>query len=154
MNDLDEFDRAILEIVQVDNQRTHARIAQEVNLSTSAVRRRLAAMRANDIIIADVSLTNPTVQGLTFIVHVAFEREDPAIYENFKNQMIADPAVSQCYSVSGEYDFVLFAHAATPENYEQWGEKNLMTNTSIRRYSTSLVWTRNKFTTHIKPASA
>jgi len=148
---LDAFDRAILAIVQEDNQRSHASIGVQVNLSASSVRRRLAAMRESGVITADVSLTDPSKQGLTFIVHVSFEREAPALYEAFREQMNADPAVSQCYHISGDFDFVLIVHAETPAAYENWGTATLMANTAIRRYSTSLVWKRSKFTTHITP---
>jgi DNA-binding Lrp family transcriptional regulator len=148
---LDDFDRAILAIVQEDNQRSHASIGADVNLSASSVRRRLALMRKNGVITADVSLTDPSKQGLTFIVHVSFEREAPALYQAFNAQMREDPAVSQCYHISGDFDFVLIVHAATPAAYEAWGTEALMANTAIRRYSTSLVWNRGKFTTHIRP---
>ena len=148
---LDAFDRAILAIVQSDNQRSHASIGEAVNLSASSVRRRLAAMREHGVITADVSLTDPSKQGLSFIVHVSFEREDPAIYDTFNAQMNADPAVSQCYYISGDFDFLLMVHAATPEAYERWGTQTLMANAAIRRYSTALVWKRSKFTTHITP---
>lgn len=149
---LDDFDRAILAIVQQDNQRAHASIGEAVNLSASSVRRRLAALREHGIITADVSLTDPSKQGLTFIVHVSFEREDPELYQALYAQMETDPAVSQCYHISGDFDVVLIVHAATPEAYEKWGTQTLMSNTAIRRYSTSLVWNRSKFTTHITPA--
>lgn len=148
---LDDFDRAILAIVQEDNQRSHASIGKDVNLSASSVRRRLASMREAGVITADVSLTDPSKQGLTFIVHVSFEREQPALYEAFKSQINTDPAVSQCYHISGDFDFVLIVHAETPESYEAWGTETLMANAAIRRYSTSLVWNRSKFTTHITP---
>ena len=148
---LDDFDRAILAIVQKDNQRSHASIGKEVHLSASSVRRRLAVLRDNGVITADVSLTDPSKQGLTFIVNISFEREDPALYDAFHQQMNADPAVSQCYYISGDFDFLIIAHAATPEAYEAWGTEALMANTAIRRYTTSLVWKRSKFTTHITP---
>jgi len=148
---LDSFDRAILAMVQANNLHTHAEIGKAVNLSASSVRRRLAAMRKNGTIIGDVSLTDPSKQGLTFLVHVSFEREAPEIYDAFAEQMTADAAVSQCYYISGEDDFMLIVHATTPEAYEAWGTKHLMANSAIRRYSTSLVWKRAKFTTNIAP---
>ncbi len=148
---LDRFDRALLEIVQTNNQISHAKIGEMINLSASSVRRRLAVLEKAGIITQNVALTDPTKQGLSFIVSVSFEREDPKIYEAFRQQMIEDDTVSQCYSVSGELDFLLIAHATTPEAFEKWGEISLMSNPAIRRYSTSLVWKRNKFTTKITP---
>ena len=63
---LDSFDRAILALVQIDNQRSHASIGAEVSLSASSVRRRLAAMRDNGVIISDVSLTDPSKHCLLY----------------------------------------------------------------------------------------
>lgn len=151
---LDGFDLAILDIVQQDNQRSHASIGDEVNLSASSVRRRLSAMRLAGVIVADVSLTDASKCGLTFITSVSFEREDPATYNAFRAQMRDEAAVSQCYAVSGDLDFVLIIHAESPEAYEQWGERTLMANPAIRRYTTSIVWSRTKFTTRITPIPA
>ena len=151
--ELDEFDLAILDIVQRDNQLSHGRIGTEVNLSASAVRRRLLAMRSAQIIVADVALTDPAKRGLTFITSVTFDREEPAAYEDFENRMLAEPAVAQCYSVSGDYDFILMVYAETPAAYAAWGKRVLMPNPAIGRYSTAIVWSRVKFTTLVEPAS-
>lgn len=141
----DAFDDAILVLVQRDNQQSHAAIGAQVNLSASAVRRRLKALRKNGPIIADVSLVDTPRRGLDFIVQVFFEREEPDAIADFAARMQAEPRVSQCYSVSGECDFWLVAHAPTPEDFEQWGRSALMGNPHIRRYSTSLVWSRQVF---------
>lgn len=149
---LDDFDRAILAAVQRNNQCTHAQIGMAVGLSPSAVRRRLSALRSSGVITADVSVMALEAQGLAFIVQVTFVREDPATIAAFRNQMQADPAVSQCYSVSGDIDFVLIVHAETPARYEDWGAKSLMSNPAISRYSSSLIWSRVKFSTAATPA--
>lgn len=149
--ELDDFDRSILRIVQHDNQRSHGSIGDEINLSASSVRRRLAVMRGAGIIVADVSVTDPSKRGLTFITSVAFQHENPEAYDAFREQMTEETAVSQCYSVSGDFDFILMVHAQNPAAYEKWGEVKLMSNPAIGRYSTSIVWSRTKFTTHIEP---
>ncbi|MCU0949076.1 MAG: Lrp/AsnC family transcriptional regulator [Porphyrobacter sp.] len=145
----DRFDEAILAIVQRNNQMSHAAIGAQVNLSASAVRRRLKAMRDNGTIFADVALVDPARQGLSFIVQVYFEREDPQAIAAFIAQMRSETRVSQCYSVSGECDFWLVVHAHTPEAFEAWGQAALMANPKIRRYSTSLVWSRQVFRTAV-----
>ena len=148
---MDEFDHAILRLLQQDNTRSHASIGAIVNLSASAVRRRINVLQDTDVIIGHVALTDVTKLGLTFIVSVSFEREDPEVYEAFRELMRGDAAVSQCYSVSGDYDFVLLVHATTPAAYEAWGERVLMAHPMIGRYSTSIVWSRTKFTTLVTP---
>jgi Lrp/AsnC family transcriptional regulator, leucine-responsive regulatory protein len=94
---------------------------------------------------ADVAVVDPAQRGLSFVVQVFFEREDLQALGDFIEQIEAEPQVSQCYSVSGECDFWLMAHAATPEAFETWAHRVLMANPHIRRYSTSLVWSRPIF---------
>ncbi len=149
---MDSFDHAILALVQRDNRLTDAAIGEHVNLSASAVRRRLKAMRDDGTIIADVSLVDPDRFGLTMIVQVAFERDSPETYAAFREQMLTAPEVSQCYSVSGSFDFVLVAHAISPAAYEAWAQGAIMSNPAVRRHETHVVWSRSKFTTAITPA--
>lgn len=152
-HDLDAFDHAILALVQADNQLTHAAIGARVNLSASAVRRRLAVMRRSGVIVADVSVVDPARLGLSFIVQVAFEREEPASLKAFIARMQAAPAVSACWSVSGEVDFVLVVHAVSPEAFEAWGRAVLMVDPAVRRYATQLVWSRPVFRMAVTPAA-
>lgn len=146
---LDDFDREILAIVQRDNLRTHADIGGEVGLSPSSVRRRLARLRKDGVIAADVAIVNPDKDRITVIVTVVFQRESVQADRNFKKRMQAAPEVSQCYSVAGGIDFVLVVHAASHSDYEAWGERELMWDPHIRRYDSHIAWSRVKFTTVI-----
>lgn len=142
---IDSFDRAILNIVQKDNQLTHAEIGERVSLSPSSVRRRLKALRKKKVIEADVSIVDPGKEMIQAIVMVSFLKESLEGYSDFKQQMQQDPSVAQCYSVSGEVDAVLIVQAPTLQEYEAWGERVLMANPLIRRYNTHIVWSRVKF---------
>ena len=142
---IDDFDRAILNLVQENNQLTHAEIGAKVNLSASSVRRRLKALRDNKVIEADVSVVNPGKEMIQVIVTISFLRESVEGYNAFKEQMKAAPEVAQCYSVAGEVDAILVVNAPDLPSYEAWGERVLMSNPLIRRYNTHIVWSRVKF---------
>ena len=142
---IDDFDRAILNLVQKNNQLTHAEIGAKVNLSASSVRRRLKALRDNKVIEADVSIVNPGKEMIQVIVTISFLRESVEGYNAFKEQMKAETEVAQCYSVAGEVDAILVVNAPDLPSYEAWGERVLMSNPLIRRYNTHIVWSRVKF---------
>lgn len=150
-NSLDSFDHAILDLMEDDASRSPQQIAEIVNLSASSVRRRLAALKKSGVILREVALTDPTRKGLAFWTMVTFGTESCEAYDAFRVQMRADPAVSQCYSVSGEFDFLMMVHASSPAAFEAWGERELMSNSAIRRYTTSIVWSQTKFSTRVKP---
>lgn len=149
---LDELDRAILEIVQRDNLRTHADIGEQVGLSPSSVRRRLASLRRTGVIQADVSIVDPNRTMVSIIVSLAFHRESLEGNEEFKRRMIAAPEVTQCYSVAGEVDFVLVVQVQDLATYEAWGERELMSDPLIRRYDSHIAWSRVKFSTVVPTA--
>lgn len=149
MQTLDRFDHEILEIVQKDNQLSHAVIGEQVGLSPSSVRRRLTRLRKAGVIQADVSIVDPDQVRVTVVVLVTFEHESLEGDREFKRKMLEAPEVSQCYSVAGQVDFVLIVHARSHSDYEAWGESALMSDPRIRRYDSHIAWSRVKFSTAI-----
>jgi Lrp/AsnC family transcriptional regulator, leucine-responsive regulatory protein len=145
---LDDFDRALLDCLQTDATLTHAQLGERVHLSASSVKRRVDRLTETGAIEKIVALVGaPLHSGVTVIVTVSFAHESPEIYGDFRQQMRTDAQVLQCYSVAGQEDFVLIVVAESPAAYEQWGERELMSNPSIRRYSSQVVWSTVKFST-------
>lgn len=146
---LSDFDRRILALVQANNQRTHAEIGAEIGLSTSSVRRRLAKLRDEGVIVADIAQLDADAHGVTLIVSVSFREESPETYDQFDQHMRAERPVKQCYHVAGEDDYMLVVHGPSLSWYEDWSKQVLMANSAIRRYSTTVVWSCKKFDTAI-----
>lgn len=152
---LDTFDRKLLDLVQQDARLTHAALGERVGLSPSSVRRRLDALRHRGVIRREVALLDPAAAGaaITVIVNVAFAAESLDADRAFRRRMAALPEVMQCYSVAGQFDFVLVVSAVDPAAYEAWGERELMSDPKIRRYDSYVVWSTVKFTTHVPLAA-
>ena len=147
---LDDFDRRILNLAQANNQRTHADIGNEIGLSTSSVRRRLARLRADGIIVRDAARLDADAHGVTLIVSVSFREEAPQTYSAFDTQMRSEAPVKQSYHVAGDEDYILIVHGPSLKWYEEWSKRVLMSNAAIRRYSSTVVWTCKKFETAIE----
>lgn len=148
---MDNFDRAILDIVQRDNRLSNREIAERVNLSESAVRRRLDLLRAKGVIRADIALLDRDRLGVTLIVTVEFKDETPEAYGAFRERMRRSARVSQCYSIAGPRDFLVIAHARSLPEYEKWAETEIMADPAILRYDTAVVFSAVKFETAIPP---
>lgn len=147
--ELDRIDRKILDILQTDCTRTHARIGKDVGLSGSAVRRRIQLLRKEKIIAREVAILGDLAKpiGISVIVSVTFEKETTEAYRSFRAAMKSDKRVLQCYATSGQFDFMLIVAAQSPQDYEEWGERVLLSNPDIRRYESYVVWSTVKFTT-------
>jgi len=141
---LDDFDHHILRVMQADNQKTHGQIGEIVGLSASAVRRRLLELRKSKAIVADVSVIASELRGLTFITQVKLKGASASSDAQFLSFVRKDTAVSQCYSVSGDFDYVLIVHAKDPQSYEDWGKQTLLAAKNVASYTSTLVWSRIK----------
>ncbi|NHK28829.1 Lrp/AsnC family transcriptional regulator [Parvularcula flava] len=144
---MDSFDRHILTLLQDNCRLTNEQIAEQVNLSATSVRRRIARLREDGIIIADVSLVDPGKLGITVIVSVTMNEETRQTYSRFKKRMLDADEVTQCYTVSGETDFIVIAHFRDLPTYEVWIDEYILSDDTIRRSDTNIVYSRFKYAT-------
>ncbi len=147
---MDSFDRRLLMLLQADNQQTYERLGAQLGLSPTAVRRRAARLREKGVIRADVALIDPSTVGISVIVSIYFEKESNATYSAFKRRMIKTPEISQCYTVSGDIDFILIGHFSSLQAYDLWVETVLLDEPAVARSTTNIVYRTVKFETAIR----
>ncbi|NII72383.1 DNA-binding Lrp family transcriptional regulator [Dyella sp. SG562] len=135
---LDKFDRRILSILQLDARRSAELIGAEIGLSASAVQRRIARLREEGVILAEVAIVDPKRAGrpLTLIVDVEVERERPELLASLKQWIAAEPAVQEAWYVTGEGDYVLVVSARDVEDYDALMQKLVADNANVRRFQT------------------
>ena len=150
MISLDKQDRRLLGIVQKDNSLSHDAIAEKLNMSASAVRRRLKRLREGKVIVADVSIVEPGKHLITVITSVRLLNETHAVYEAFKRRMKQSAEVAQCYTVSGEADFIVIGHFPDLPAYEEWIDRHILSDEAVQRCDTNIVYSRVKYETAVK----
>ena len=141
MDELDEFDVALLNALQQDNRQTSEMLAIAVGLSPTACQRRMKRLREAGYIVADVSILDPAKAGrrTTFIVQVDLARGRADIIDGFKRDMQKIPEVQQCYYVTGESDFILIVVAEDLAHYEQLTRRLFYNNNVIHKFHTQVV---------------
>lgn len=146
MQALDEYDKKLLQLMQANNKMTAQELGDLINLSASAVQRRLSRLRENRIIEADVSIISPNVLGLniTCIVDIILEDGNSKALENFKASMRKCTEVMQCYFVTGTYDFVIIVNANDMQHYESFAKKWLMDNSNVKHFYTHVIMDKVK----------
>lgn len=132
---LDDFDRAILRIIQIDNKTPQRRIAEAVHLSAAAVQRRIAAMEAAGVIERNVAVIAPEMLSLaiTAIVEIHLSDERAATVDAAKALFAAEAMVQQVYYATGGVSFVLIILCRDMREYEAltrriFSESNLVAN--------------------------
>lgn len=136
--DLDKLDRRILAVIQKDARRPAELIGAEVGLSASAVQRRIARMRDEAIITAEVAVVDPKRAGhpLTMIVDVEVERERPELLASLKQWIAAEPVIQEAWYVTGAGDYVLIVVARDVEDFEAVMQRMVTENANVRRFQT------------------
>jgi DNA-binding Lrp family transcriptional regulator len=137
---LDRFDLAILDILQADNTTPQRVIAQEVNLSAPAVQRRIQRLKESGVIRANVAVLDPVKMGvpLTIVLEVHLENERPDRTAPLRARIAAEEAVQQCYSVTGEADYLLVVNVASMADYEALTQRLFDGDDNVRRFRTSV----------------
>jgi len=135
----DSFDRAILAILQRDNATPQREIAEAVSLSAPAVQRRIKRLEETGIIRDNVAVLDQARLGrpLTIMVEVRVASEQPHRVAPFR-RVQEDPAVQQCYAITGEADFLLILTAASMEEYEAISERLFGNDDNIERFRTAV----------------
>ncbi|MBF6059796.1 Lrp/AsnC family transcriptional regulator [Nocardia terpenica] len=143
---LDEVDYLLLELVQADAAQPLHTLGDRVGLSPSAVQRRLTRLRAAGVIRAEVAVIDPLAVGVTAtsVVLVELTGDYADAYAAFRARMLAEPAVQQCYSVLGQWDYVVVMANADLAEYRRISHELFVEDKSVLRYETLLTYERIK----------
>ncbi|MFS2199042.1 Lrp/AsnC family transcriptional regulator [Pseudomonas sp. Pseusp3] len=144
---LDAYDRKILSFLQENNRISQRELAEGVNLSPSAVNRRIAALEAAGVIKHNVSIVDPAAVGrpITVIVEVKLENERLDLLDEIKKRFVSCPQVQQVYYVTGDFDFLLVLNVKDMTEYEQL-TRELFFFGNIKQFKTFVAMQNNKRT--------
>jgi DNA-binding Lrp family transcriptional regulator len=141
---MDQLDRKILAIFQHDTRRIAESIGAEVGLSAAAVQRRIKRLREDKVITAEIALLDNKLAGapITCVVTLTLAKTAGHL-ERFKRKISAEPAVQQCYHVTGGADLILVVTSASMEEYGAFARAWFETD-DVTRYETHVVLDRVK----------
>lgn len=143
---LDDFDLAILDRLQINNRTSLQDIGKSVNLSAAAVQRRVRRMEDARVIQSNAAIIDPASVGrpITIVVEVQIDSEQADLMDAARSEFAAAPEVQQCYYVTGAADFILVLTVSTMEEYEQLSRRLFLENKNVKHFSTFVAMNRVK----------
>jgi Lrp/AsnC family transcriptional regulator, leucine-responsive regulatory protein len=116
---LDDKDLAILKFLQTNAKATIQDIAAAVHLSTTPVHDRIKKLEQNGVIKQYATIINAAKinKSLMVICYVSLKEHNKNAGTKFINSIMQMPEVIECYSISGEFDFMLKVVAENMERY-------------------------------------
>lgn len=119
---IDPVDLQILRELQRDARLTIKELAARVNLSTTPVFERVKRLEREGIIDKYVAVLNAEKlnKGFTVFCTVKMSRINHDIVADFAARISQIPEVTECYNISGKYDYLLKIHAPDMKYYREF----------------------------------
>jgi len=150
-HDIDDADRRLLDLLQTDASRSNQALAEAAHLSPATCLRRVRRLRQIGLIEREVAILNPQRlaaaigHGLTALVELTLERQGTEHLDALELQLLAEPAVQQCYRVSPGPDFVLVVHVHDMPDYLALSRRVFTADLNVRNVKTYFSTRRSKF---------
>lgn len=142
----DAIDIRILELLQQNALLTADELAGQLPLSPSAIARRIRRLRETGVIAADVAVVSDSVGPfLSAFVHIQLDRHALAAVEALRRRLTASPFVQMFMEVSGTFDVVLLVTVADMDGFNEFADAQLASDPVVRRYESSFVKRKRKF---------
>lgn len=152
---LDRADIELLELLQRDATISIADLAERVGLSQSTCWRRLDALEKAGVVRSRVALLDAAALGLevTVFANIKLSAHGRRSLSEFEEAIAVFPEVVECYTMSGEMDFLLRIVARDIAAYERFLRETLLQMPSVQEVHSHIALSQVKFTTAL-PLSA
>jgi len=144
-------DYKLLEAIQGDTTLSQIDLAQRSGMSRTSVWRRIRELEAAGVIESRVALLNPKSLGLQIhvLLSVTMVKHSDAVRQAFEAHVEGLREVMECFSVSGDRDYVLQIISTDMESYNQFLNSKILHHPSVHSASSSFALRRVKYTTRL-----
>ena len=146
---LDALDRKILRILQHRGDISHADLALEVAASPASCWRRIKALEKSGVLGPTVRLLDPVAidRGIDVLCQVRMKSHGNTARAEFQEFVEVYDEIMECYSMSGEWDFLLRIVVANVRDYERFLMHELLNHPAVATSASHFALSRVKYTT-------
>lgn len=148
---LSTSDRRLLQALQQDVTRNQADLAEEAGMSRTSCWRRIRDFEEAGLIQQKVALLDPKLAGFNIqvLLLVAMTEHTDENRRDFENHVRRLPEVTECFSVSGERDYMLQVVARDMESYTEFLNTKVLRHAAVRSAISTFVLKRVKYSTEL-----
>lgn len=146
---LSRTDRLLLNELQRDATRNQSELAELVGMSRTSCWRRIRDFEAAGLIERQVALLNPKIAGFNIqvLLLVAMTEHTDENRQSFERHVSLLPEVTECFSVSGDRDYVLHVVVKDMDTYNEFLNSQVLKHSAVRSASSTFVLRRVKYST-------
>ncbi|MDB0601324.1 Lrp/AsnC family transcriptional regulator [Tenacibaculum maritimum] len=106
---LDALDKRLINLLQINSKQTTKQLSLQLGLSVTAVYERIKKLEKEKIIKDYVALVNKDKIERSFLVfcHIKLEKHTKEYIAVFEKEINRLEEVTECFHVSGDYDYIL-----------------------------------------------
>lgn len=148
-NTLSRQDRRLLNELQKDSSRNQSELAELVGMSRTSCWRRIRDFEEAGLITGQVTLLDPKKAGFNIqvLLLVAMTEHTDKNRQEFERHVAMLPEVTECFSVSGDRDYVLQVVVKDMETYTDFLNAEVLKHPAVRSASSTFVLRRVKYST-------
>jgi Lrp/AsnC family transcriptional regulator len=148
---IDAVDRKILGALQADAGISHQDLADRVGASSASCWRRIKALETAGILTRTIRLVDPAQvgRGVNVLCNIRMRshaRDARAAFENFVDDR---PEIVECFSMSGEWDYLMRVVVADVADYNRFLMQTLLGHPSVAGAASHFALSMTKYTTVI-----
>ena len=149
MYEMTRSDRRLLDAMQRNTDLSQIELAELSGKSRTSVWRRIREFEEGGMIEGKVALLNPKELGLQIhvMLSVSMIKHSDRTRGEFESHVQTLPEVMECYSVSGDRDYVLLIISKNMESYNEFLNTMILNHSSVHSASSSFALRRVKYTT-------
>ncbi len=150
---LDETDKQLIKLLQEDCKKTTKYYADILQLSKTAVYERIRRLERNGVITNYVALVDKEKvhRNFTVLCHIKLVQHTKENVLRFEREILKLEEVSECFHVSGDYDYILKVNMENMESYRAFMVTKLtaISNIGSTQSSFSISEVKNTPSVHI-----
>ena len=146
---LTNSDRRLLQALQTDVTQSQVDLAETAGLSRTSCWRRVRELEKSGLIRQKVALLDPKLAGfgIEVLLLVAMTEHTDENRRDFESHVRGLAHVLECFSVSGERDYMLQVVAKDMDSYTDFLNSQILKHPAVRSASSTFVLKRVKYST-------
>jgi Lrp/AsnC family leucine-responsive transcriptional regulator len=119
---LDVIDKKLINLLQNDSKQTTKKLSLQLNLSVTAVYERIKKLENQNVIEKYVAIINKNKIEKSFLVfcHIKLVQHSREYVTTFEREILKLTEVSECFHVSGDYDYILKIYVKDMDEYRNF----------------------------------
>ncbi len=146
---IDEVDQQLLRALQRDASLSVASLAEQVGASAASCWRHIRALEESGILRKAVRLVNPQLigRGVNVVCQVRVKSHSLEVRNSFEQFVASQDEIMECYSMSGEWDYLLRIVTGDVVSYDRFLMRSLLGHPAVATAASHFALNQVKYTT-------